>query len=282
MTNSALANSLTISGSLENYLQSISNIPILTAEQEQELAYDFYDNGNLEAARKLTLSYLRFVAHIARNYTGYGLPQADIIQEGNMGLMQAVKKFNPYKGVRLGTFAIHWIKSAIHEYVVKNFRMMKVATTKSQRKLFFNLRKYKKSLLALTQSEVSALAEQLDVSKKDVRIMEERLSSKDCSFDLPETNSDNDITAPANLIQESKYSPDALCDQELDVQTLTTDVHQIIKQLDGRTQDIINSRWFSDTKTTLDDLAKKYQVSAERIRQIEAQALTKMRGLLKA
>jgi RNA polymerase sigma-32 factor len=282
MTHAALAKSITVSGSLEHYLQSISSIPVLTAEQETNLACDFYDNGNLEAAHQLTLSYLRFVAHIARNYTGYGLPQADIIQEGNMGLMQAVKKFNPYKGVRLGTFAIHWIKSAIHEYVVKNFRMMKIATTKSQRKLFFNLRKYKSHLSSLTQSEVQALAKQLDVSTKDVRVMEERLSSKDHAFDLPEQDSQENSYAPANFIEDDKYSPEALLEQENKHYQLTHDLHTAIKNLDIRTQDIINSRWFGNDKKTLDELAREYNVSAERIRQIEAKAFAKLRSYLQA
>ena len=274
---------IALSGGLEHYLQSIRRIPILTVAQEQELAKDFYDNGNVAAARKLTLAHLRFVAHVARGYAGYGMPQSDLIQEGNMGLMKAVKRFNPYKGVRLGSFAVHWIKAAIHDYVLKNFRMAKVATTKAQRKLFFNLRNLKKNFKTLTQLEVENIATSLDVASKDVRIMEERLSTNDCAFDLQESDNnhtDENNYAPASYLEDTRFNPEVLLEQEQSDSNTTTHLREALKTLDKRSQDIINKRWFGNIKFTLHDLALEYGISAERVRQIEGVAFKKIRGYL--
>lgn len=281
-------NALTLSmpqnaGSIESYLQAVSTIPMLSADEEKALAEKLQDSGDLNAARALIMSHLRFVAHIAKSYSGYGLPQADLIQEGNVGLMKAVKRFDPTVGVRLVSFAVHWIKAEIHEYVLKNWRIVKVATTKAQRKLFFNLRKNKKRLGWFNHEEVQTVANELGVSEKDVREMESRMSSQDMGFDL---NADEDDGAT-----QSQFSPvQYLTDQSSDLaETVEEEQWQdnsnqrlfsALNTLDDRSQDIIRARWLAEEKETLQDLAAKYQVSAERVRQLEKSAMKKLQNLM--
>jgi len=243
-------------GSLDAYIQEVNKIPVLTLEVEQELSRQFRDKDDLESARRMVLAHLRFVVHVAKGYTGYGLALGDLIQEGNIGLMKAVKRFDPDHGVRLVSFAVHWIRAEMHEFILRNWRIVKVATTKAQRKLFFNLRKSKKRLGWLSHAEVLAVAKDLGVKPEVVLEMESRLSGQDVGFDLP-----------PNADDESPYV--ALLYAGLD-------------QLDERTQDIIRSRWLQDTKMTLQELANIYGVSAERIRQLEANALRKMRASITA
>ncbi|MBE0369348.1 RNA polymerase sigma factor RpoH [Pseudoalteromonas aurantia] len=267
------------SASMEGYLQTVSTIPMLDAEQEKVLATRLQQEGDLEAAKHLIVSHLRFVAHIAKSYSGYGLPQADLIQEGNIGLMKAVKRFNPEVGVRLVSFAVHWIKAEIHEYVLKNWRIVKVATTKAQRKLFFNLRKNKKRLGWFNQDEVSTVASELGVSEKEVREMESRMSGQDMGFDL--TNDDND-DAPASSFSPVQYLTDSASDlaeeveQEQWKEQSQNRLFSALKTLDERSQDIVSARWLADEKATLQELAEKYSVSAERVRQLEKSAMKKL------
>lgn len=268
-------------GSLEAYIQSVSRTPMLTAEEEHELAVRLTEENDLEAARQLIMSHLRFVVHVARSYSGYGLPQADLIQEGNIGLMKAVRRFDPSVGVRLVSFAVHWIKAEIHEYVLKNWRMVKVATTKAQRKLFFNLRKMKKRLGWFTQEEVSTVAETLGVSTKEVMEMEARMSAHDQAFEL---SSDDDDAREGSSYSPAQYLEDKRSDLAEEVEQEEWQDHtqkrlfSAIKTLDERSQDIVRARWLDDdNKTTLQELADKYQVSAERVRQLEANAIKKLR-----
>jgi RNA polymerase sigma-32 factor len=253
---------------------------MLTADEEKSLATRLFDEGDLEAARKLVMSHLRFVVHVAKSYAGYGLPQADLIQEGNIGLMKAVKRFDPNVGVRLVSFAVHWIKAEIHEFVLKNWRIVKVATTKAQRKLFFNLRKAKKRLGWFTHDEVQKVADELGVSTKEVLQMEARMSSQDAAFDL--TNDDDDSTAFA----PAQYLEDKSTDVEMEVintdhdKTASTKLYSAIKTLDARSQHIIETRWLADDKMTLQDLADEYDVSAERVRQIEKNAMKKLQAAM--
>ena len=264
----SMALSVPHSGSIEGYIQAVSSIDMLSAEEERELAVRLREDEDLQAARKLVMSHLRFVVHIAKSYSGYGLPQADLIQEGNIGLMKAVKRFDPTVGVRLVSFAVHWIKAEIHEFVLKNWRIVKVATTKAQRKLFFNLRKAKKRLGWFTHDEVQTVANELGVSTKEVLQMEARMSSQDQAFDL---TADEDETGNFAPVQ---YLEDKSSDVETDVINNDWDtaaskrLYSAIKTLDERSQDIIETRWLADNKITLQDLADKYQVSAERVRQI--------------
>lgn len=270
------------SGSIEAYMQSAYSIPMLTAEKEHELATRLHFEDDLNAAQDLIMSHLRFVIHIAKGYSGYGLPQADLIQEGNVGLMKAVKRFNPEVGVRLVSFAVHWIKAEIHEFVLKNWRIVKIATTKAQRKLFFNLRKNKKRLGWFSQDEVSTVAETLGVSNKDVLEMENRMASADQAFDLTDSDDDSQSTnfAPA------QYLEDQHSDLSVQVENSNWDNHvnnqlsQAIKCLDERSQDIITTRWLNEDKATLQELASKYQISAERVRQLEKNALGKLKGAI--
>ncbi|MDP6879573.1 MAG: RNA polymerase sigma factor RpoH, partial [Alteromonas macleodii] len=268
----SMALSVPHSGSIEGYIQAVSSIDMLSAEEERELAVRLREDEDLQAARKLVMSHLRFVVHIAKSYSGYGLPQADLIQEGNIGLMKAVKRFDPTVGVRLVSFAVHWIKAEIHEFVLKNWRIVKVATTKAQRKLFFNLRKAKKRLGWFTHDEVQTVANELGVSTKEVLQMEARMSSQDQAFDL---TADEDETGNFAPVQ---YLEDKSSDVETDVINNDWDtaaskrLYSAIKTLDERSQDIIETRWLADNKITLQDLADKYQVSAERVRQIEKNA----------
>ena len=271
------------SASMDGYLQAVSTIPMLKVEQEQELAKKLQEEGDLSAAKQLIMSHLRFVAHIAKSYSGYGLPQADLIQEGNIGLMKAVKRFDPTVGVRLVSFAVHWIKAEIHEFVLKNWRIVKVATTKAQRKLFFNLRKNKKRLGWFNQAEVSTVASELGVSEKEVREMESRMSGQDMGFDL--TGDDND-DAPTSTYSPVQYLTDGSADLAEDVEQQQwqeqshTRLFSALKTLDERSQDIVSARWLSDDKATLQELAEKYSVSAERVRQLEKTAMKKLQSAM--
>ena len=271
------------SASMDGYLQAVSTIPMLDAEKEKQLATRLQEEGDLEAAKQLIMSHLRFVAHIAKSYSGYGLPQADLIQEGNIGLMKAVKRFDPSIGVRLVSFAVHWIKAEIHEYVLKNWRIVKVATTKAQRKLFFNLRKNKKRLGWFNQAEVSTVANELGVSEKEVREMESRMSGQDMGFDL--TGDDND-DAPTSTYSPVQYLTDGSADlaDDIEEQQWQEQSHarlfSALKTLDERSQDIVSARWLADDKATLQELAEKYNVSAERVRQLEKTAMKKLQSAM--
>jgi len=271
-------------GSFDAYVDTVSRIPVLSREDEQELAIRFHRDGDLDAARQLVLSHLRFVLHIARGYAGYGLPMGDLVQEGNVGLMKAVKRFDPAVGVRMVSFAVHWIRAEIHEYVLRNWRLVKVATTKAQRKLFFNLRKKKKNLGWLSAEETSAVARDLGVSERDVTEMERRLASRDVSFDP---------TPDADEEESSSYSPSAYLpapdsDPAVAIESAEWDddvserVAQAMTQLDERSRAILRARWMDEEKATLHDLADRFGVSAERIRQIEANAIKKLQKLVVA
>ena len=268
---------------LTAYVASVNSISVLTPEQERELANKYYYEDNVDAARQLVLAHLRFVVHMAKSYSGYGLSQADLIQEGNVGLMKAVKRFNPEVGVRLVSFAVHWIKAEMHEYILRNWRIVKIATTKAQRKLFFNLRSSKKQLGWLNNEETEAVAEDLGVDAKVVRLMEGRMSAYDMSFDF-EADNEDDIPhkAPAYFLEDK--GSDIAVNIENDEWEEATNSHLrlAISELDGRSQDILKSRWLGDKKSTLHDLAEKYGVSAERIRQLEKTAMDKIKVFMQA
>ena len=266
---------------IESYLSSVHSIPILTKEEEQELALKLYEEDDLDAARQLVIHHLRFVVHIARSYQGYGLPLGDIIQEGNVGLIKAVDKYDPHRGVKLVSFAVHWIKAEIHEYILKNWRLVKIATTKAQRKLFFNLRSKKKSLDWLTKEEAEKIASDLNVEVKDVLHMENRLSSNDSSFDSPVPSGDDDeIMSPSQYLEDKRYDPEIIVATEQAEQENKEELLAALKTLDYRSKDILNRRYLSDKKATLHDLADEYKVSAERIRQIENSALKKLKAFM--
>jgi len=266
---------------IESYLSSVHSIPILTKEEEQELALKLYEEDDLDAARQLVIHHLRFVVHIARSYQGYGLPLGDIIQEGNVGLMKAVDKYDPHRGVKLVSFAVHWIKAEIHEYILKNWRLVKIATTKAQRKLFFNLRSKKKSLDWLSKEEAEKIASDLNVEVKDVLHMENRLSSNDSSFDSPvPSGDDEEIMSPSQYLEDKRYDPEILVASEQVEQLNKEELIAALKTLDNRSKDILNRRYLSDEKATLHDLADEYKVSAERIRQIENSALKKLKAFM--
>ena len=266
---------------IESYLSSVHSIPILTKEQEQELAIKLYEEDDLDAARQLVIHHLRFVVHIARSYQGYGLPLADIIQEGNVGLMKAVDKYDPHRGVKVVSFAVHWIKAEIHEYILKNWRLVKIATTKAQRKLFFNLRSKKKSLEWLTKGEAEKIAEDLNVEVKDVLHMENRLSSNDSSFDAPTSSDDDDeIMSPSQYLEDKRYDPEVIVATAEAEEINHNDLSEALKMLDDRSKGILLRRYLADKKATLHDLADEYNVSAERIRQIENGALKKLKAFM--
>ena len=266
---------------IESYLSSVHAIPILAKEQEQELALKLYEEDDLNAARQLVIHHLRFVVHIARSYQGYGLPLGDIIQEGNVGLMKAVDKYDPHRGVKLVSFAVHWIKAEIHEYILKNWRLVKIATTKAQRKLFFNLRSKKKSLDWLTKEEAESIASDLNVDVKDVLHMENRLSSNDSSFDAPvPIGDDEEIMSPSQYLEDKRYDPEVIVANEQAEQVNRSELVEALKMLDNRSKDILQRRYLADQKATLHDLADEYEVSAERIRQIENSALKKLKSLM--
>ena len=265
-------------GNLKSYINSIHNIGILSSEEEKKLAEDLYYRNDLDAARKLVLAHLRFVVHIAKTYSGYGLSEADLIQEGNIGLMKAVRRFNPEVGVRLISFAVHWIKAEIHEYVLRNWKIVKIATTKAQRKLFFNLRSKKKDLGWLTEEEVKSISEDLGVKPSDVKEMEKRLSGLDMSFDPLEGDANEKANyAPANYLEDSTSNPSEIIEKEDDSSLNTAQLYEALKQLDDRSRDIIYDRWLSAEKLTLHELAEKYGISAERVRQIEQNAMKKVK-----
>ncbi len=277
-TSLQLADKLVPGVNLEAYIQATSRIPVLTADEERDLAERLHYEGDVDAARQLVLSHLRFVIHIARSYSGYGLPQADLIQEGNVGLMKAVKRFNPEYGVRLVSFAVHWIKAEIHEYILRNWRIVKVATTKAQRKLFFNLRSQKKRLAWLNHEELKAVAQDLGVEPQVVREMEGRLVSQDTSFDGPmDDDDDSSYQAPAHYLEDRRADPAMLLEQSDWAEDSNGRLMQALGNLDERSQDILRERWLSDSKSTLHELADKYGVSAERIRQLEKNAMKKIR-----
>ena len=266
---------------IESYLSTVHSIPILTKEQEQELALKLYEEDDLDAARQLVIHHLRFVVHISRSYQGYGLPLADIIQEGNVGLMKAVDKYDPHRGVKVVSFAVHWIKAEIHEYILKNWRLVKIATTKAQRKLFFNLRSKKKTLEWLTKEEAEKIAKDLNVEVKDVLHMENRLSSNDSSFDAPTSSDDDDeIMSPSQYLEDKRYDPESIVATEEAQELNHNDLSQALKMLDDRSKDILQRRYLADKKATLHDLADEYKVSAERIRQIESGALKKLKAFM--
>ena len=262
---------------LEAYVQSVQTVPVLSAEEEKALAEKLFYDGDVDSARQLVLSHLRFVVHIAKSYTGYGLPQADLIQEGNVGLMKAVKRFDPNVGVRLVSFAVHWIKAEMHEYILRNWRIVKVATTKAQRKLFFNLRSHKKSLNWLTNDEAAAMAADLGVAVEEVRRMEGRMSSYDTAFDGAGEEDESTYSAPASYLEDRAADPAVQLEAADWESSSEFRLHRAIEQLDERSRDVIASRWLLESKATLQELAAKYGVSAERIRQIEQNAMKKVR-----
>ena len=266
-------------GDLSSYMQSVNSIPLLSAEREQELAWDLHQNDNLEAARELVLSHLRFVVHIAKSYTGYGLPLADLVQEGNVGLMKAVKRFDPSRGVRLVSFAVHWIKAEMHEYILRNWRIVKVATTKAQRKLFFNLRSAKSKLAWLTAEETERVAEDLGVDVAEVQRMEGRLTGSDVAFDA-DSDDDENAYAPVHYLEDRSGDPAMQLEMADTEATGKAGLESAIEQLDDRSREILMRRWLAESKATLHELADEYGVSAERIRQIEKNAMKKIRNMI--
>ncbi|UJF19294.1 RNA polymerase sigma factor RpoH [Vibrio sp. SS-MA-C1-2] len=279
MSNDMYSMTLVPTNGVDSYIRSVNEFDMLSAEEEKEYAERLFYQGDIEGAKRLILSHLRFVVHIARGYTGYGLPLADLIQEGNIGLMKAVKRFNPEVGVRLVSFAVHWIKAEIHEYVLKNWRIVKVATTKAQRKLFFNLRKSKKRLGWFSNDEVDMVAEQLGVSVNDVKEMESRMSAQDPVFDLPTDDDDQEnVSAPVLFLEDKTSDLATTIEDENWDDHATNRLSHAISSLDERSQFIIRSRWLADgEKTTLQELADKFGVSAERIRQLEKNAMKKLK-----
>jgi RNA polymerase sigma-32 factor len=270
-------------GSLEAYVQQVSSIPMLGREEEMELARRFHEEQDLDAARDLVLSHLRFVVHIARGYMGYGLPVGDLIQEGNVGLMKAVKRFDPDMGVRLVSFAVHWIRAEIHEFVIRNWRLVRVATTKAQRKLFFNLRRMKKNLAWLSDAEANAVAGELGVEPGEVREMERRLSARDLSFDpAPDAGDEESVVSPALYLPSAEADPATIVEQDQWDGAVSGSLATALQGLDERSRTVIKARWLaeSEDKKTLQDLADEFGVSAERIRQIESAAIGKLRSAM--
>ncbi len=269
-------------GSLDAYIDRVSQIPVLSKEDEVALAMRFRTEADLDAARQLVLSHLRFVVHIARGYLGYGLPMGDLVQEGNVGLMKAVKRFDPAVGVRLVSFAVHWIRAEIHEYVLRNWRLVKVATTKSQRKLFFNLRRMKKNLTWLSEDETKAVARDLGVDVSDVREMEQRLSARDMSFDPTPESDEEDTYSPAMYLPASHADPAIEVEREEWDEDSSDRLSIALEKLDERSRTILKRRWMTDDKATLHELADEYGISAERVRQVETNAISKLKGLMAA
>ncbi|MFT5573101.1 MAG: RNA polymerase sigma-32 factor [Cryomorphaceae bacterium] len=267
---------------LAGFLKVANNAPVFTKEQEAGLARQFRDDNDVDAARQLVVSQLRHVIHVAKGFTGYGLPVADLIQEGNIGLMKAVKNFDPERGIRLVSYAVHWIKAEIYEYVLKNWKIVKVATTKAQRKLFFNLRKSRKTLNAMSEQETHKLAEDLDVPVKTVRDMELRMTSFDVAFDGSDNDDDEFSTSPSAYLPDMRYNPEQLVMKQQTSDNNSNSLYAAIEDLDDRSKEILQRRWLSDKKATLHELAAEYNVSAERIRQIEKRAMQKMKGEIAA
>jgi len=274
---------MTPGANLNAYIQGTATVPILSIEEERSLGEALYYEEDLDAARRLVMSHLRFVVHIARSYSGYGLPLADLIQEGNVGLMKAVRRFNPEKGVRVVSFAVHWIKAEIHEFILRNWRIVKVATTKAQRKLFFNLRSAKKELQWLTADEAKAVADDLGVELKDVKEMEMRLYSRDAAFDAPADEDEDSVQyAPVFFLNDKNADPAEQVEKDDYEGDNNYRLAEAVKSLDERSQDILQRRWLEDKKATLHQLADEYGVSAERIRQLEKNAMKKVRVLMEA
>jgi RNA polymerase sigma-32 factor len=268
---------------LNAYITAVNGIAVLTAEEELELANQYYYEDNLDAARKLVLAHLRFVVHMAKTYSGYGLSEADLIQEGNVGLMKAVKRFNPEVGVRLVSFAVHWIKAEMHEFILRNWRIVKVATTKAQRKLFFNLRGSKKRLGWMSQEEVDAIAEDLGVDAATVMQMEGRMGAYDASFDgAADADDEEAYQAPSQYLEDVRYDPARMVEAEDYEKTSTDGLYVALENLDERSRDILQRRWLNDNKATLHELADEYGVSAERIRQLEKNAMNKVKAVMQA
>jgi RNA polymerase sigma-32 factor len=282
LPNSAVLN-MAPGANLSAYVQAVSSIALLSAERERELAERLFYEECVDSARELVLAHLRFVVHIARSYSGYGLAEADLIQEGNVGLMKAVKRFDPNKGVRLVSFAVHWIKAEMHEYILRNWRIVKVATTKAQRKLFFNLRSQKKALGWLSAEETRAVAADLGVDEAEVTRMEGRLAGRDVAFDAP-TDSDEDDAwqAPQYFLTDGQADPGQLVEAEDFAEDSSARLQLALKDLDGRSRDILERRWLAEDKPTLHELAAEYEVSAERIRQLESNAMKKLRAAMVA
>ena len=282
LPNSAVLN-MAPGANLSAYVQAVSSIAVLSVERERELAERLFYEECVDSARELVLAHLRFVVHIARSYSGYGLAEADLIQEGNVGLMKAVKRFDPNKGVRLVSFAVHWIKAEMHEYILRNWRIVKVATTKAQRKLFFNLRGQKKALGWLSAEETSAIAADLGVDEAEVTRMEGRLASRDVAFDAP-TDSDEDDAwqAPQYFLTDGQADPGQLVEAEDFAEDSAARLQLALTELDARSRDILERRWLAEDKPTLHELAAEYEVSAERIRQLEANAMKKLRAAMVA
>jgi RNA polymerase sigma-32 factor len=268
--------------SLSAYMQAANGAPILSPEQEHLLAVRYHENGDLEAARELVVAHLRHVVRVAKGFTGYGLPLADLIQEGNIGLMKAVKNFDPDRGVRLVSFAVHWVKAEIYDYVLRNWKIVKVATTKAQRKLFFNLRKSRKKLEWLSEDEIHSMADDLDVPVKVVREMEGRLSTADVSFDGSSNDDEEFVSSPAGYLPDMRYNPESLVTAADSARERDANLVEALGSLDDRSRDIVQRRWLGEDKPTLHDLAGEYGVSAERIRQIEKRAMEKMKNHLLA
>ncbi len=266
-------------GSLESYMDAVNRIPLLQAEEEQELARRYREDGDLDAARQLVLAHLRFVVRVARGYSGYGLAQNDLIQEGNIGLMKAVKRFDPTVGVRLVSFAVHWIKAEMHEFILRNWRIVKVATTKAQRKLFFNLRSARKALGWMGAGEVEALAKEFGVENRDVLTMEQRLNAHDVSFDVNPDNEEEQFV-PAAYLVDQRFEPTEVLHREETDDNRSDSLHSALARLDERSRDIVISRWLVEPKLTLHDLAGRYSVSAERIRQLEKNAFNVLKKTL--
>ncbi len=282
-SNQLMPLSLTAPGvNLGAYISTVNQIPILTAEQEKELAERYFYDQDVDAAKMLVMSHLRFVVHIARSYSGYGLPQADLIQEGNLGLMKAVKRFDPTMGVRLVSFAVHWIKAEIHEFVIRNWRIVKVATTKAQRKLFFNLRSLKKSSRKLTLEEATAIAQDLNVTPEQVLEMEGRLTAYDAAFEAQSDDDDEGRVAPVAYLEDNRYDPAREVEEQDWEEHNNNALHQAMDQLDDRSRNILQRRWLNDEKSTLHELAAEYNVSAERIRQLEKNAMEKIKTAMMA
>ena len=282
-SNQLMPLSLTAPGvNLGAYISTVNQIPILTAEQEKELAERYFYDQDVDAAKMLVMSHLRFVVHIARSYSGYGLPQADLIQEGNLGLMKAVKRFDPNMGVRLVSFAVHWIKAEIHEFVIRNWRIVKVATTKAQRKLFFNLRSLKKSSRKLTLEEATAIAQDLNVTPEQVLEMEGRLTAYDAAFESQSDDEDEGRVAPVAYLEDNRYDPAREIEEADWEEHNNNALHQAMSQLDDRSRNILQRRWLDDEKSTLHELAAEYNVSAERIRQLEKNAMEKIKTAMMA
>jgi RNA polymerase sigma-32 factor len=286
MSNALVArhNELVLTGPVGNlgaYINAVATIPVLSAEEESELAWRFRRDNDVDAARQLVLSHLRFVVHIARGYNGYGLQLGDLIQEGNIGLMKAVKRFDPSVGVRLVSFAVHWIRAEIHEFVLKNWRLVKIATTKAQRKLFFNLRKAKQRLGWLSAEETRAVADDLGVTPAEVNEMEQRLAARDMSLDpAPEADDEDRLGAPSYFLPAPGADPAELVADEDSEENAFMALETALEDLDARSRDILRRRWLCEEKATLQALADEYGVSAERIRQVEAAAMKKLRGLI--